>query len=128
MLLQNRVVGAVRKSTCTWKDGCRYLLTYDRIPGYTRMPWIERKRIDHQAACALLFTSAFRRAVFWVGVMTVLMHVLAWHLDLQGAMRDMLRASPLLFSFPWVASARRRKILALLSIRDKAHRQARSDA
>ena len=128
MFLQNRAASVLRESALAWKDGCRHLLAYDNIPGYQRLSWIGRKRIDHQAAIAILFSPAFWRAAFLVGVMTMAMHVLTWHLDLTGAMRDLFRALPLLLSMPWVASARRKKVFALLDFRDRAHRQTGRDA
>ena len=75
----------------------------------------------------LLRSPSFWRGAFWIGVMNVTMHVLAWRYDLAGAARDLLRALPLLIAFPWLLSARRRYIRTLLRNRDLAHRQAGGD-
>lgn len=117
----------LRNVATSWLDGCRYLAAYDKIPGYRRLPWLARKRLDHQAVAMLLRSPLFWRAVFAIGGANVAMHVLAWHLDLNGAARDLLRALPLLVAFPWLVFARRGFIEALLRNRDTAHRQAGRD-
>ncbi|MFQ5636109.1 MAG: hypothetical protein ACE5G3_12370 [Gammaproteobacteria bacterium] len=113
----------LRNLFADWLDGCRHLLAYDRSPRYRRLPWIDRKLIDHRVAAGLLCSAPFRRALFLVCAATVGMHVIAWRLDLVGAPRDLLRAVPLMLSIPWLASARRRRILALLRFRETPHRQ-----
>jgi len=110
-----------------WLDGCRCLAAYDKIPGYRQLPWLERKCLECHAATMLLRSPWFWRGLFWVGVANVAMQSLAWHLDLVGAARDLLRALPLLLAFPWLASARRVRIQALLRNRDAAHRQVDRD-
>jgi len=111
----------------SWLDGCRLLAAYDKIPGYRRMRWLERKRLDCQAVAMLLRSPLFWRSAFWIGVANLAIHSLAWHLDLAGAARDLLRAMPLLLAFPWLMSARRDRIRRLLRNRDLAHRQLGPD-
>ena len=113
----------LRDVATSWLDGCRYLAAYDKIPGYRGLPWLARRRLDHQAVAKLLRSPLFWRAAFSIGVVNVAMHVLAWHLDLAGAARDLLRALPFLIALPWLAFVRRGFIEALLRNRDTAHRQ-----
>jgi len=107
---------------CWWRVVCRQL-TYDRIPGYRRLSWSERKRLDHAVACHLLGRRAFWRSVFGIAVATVLMYVVTWENDSVGARRDLLRALPLMASFPALAASRRKIIRALLRNRDADHGQ-----
>jgi len=107
----------------SWIGGCRCLAAYDNIPGYRRLRWLERKRLDCQAIAMLPRSRSFWRGVVWIGVANLAMHSLAWHLDLVGAARDLLRALPFLLVFPWLASARLACMRTLLRNRDLAHRQ-----
>lgn len=114
---------SLRDLAADWFAGCRHLLSYDNIPGYRRLRWRERKRLDHAATFAILTSPSVWRGVFWVAVITVLMYVVTWRFDLVAAPRDLLRASPTLLSLPWLVSARRREIRTLLRFRDAPHRQ-----
>ena len=111
-----------------WLDRCVRLVAYDRIPGYRRLSWCERKRTDHAAIVMLMYAPAFWRAVFCGGVMTALMYVASWQMDLIGAPRDLLRALPLMAMFPVLVAARRKKIRALLCKRDTDHGHRSPDA
>ncbi len=115
---------SLRDLAADWVAGCRHLLIYDNIPGYRRLRWRERKRLDHAATVAIVTSSSFRRGAFGVAVATVLMYVVTWRFDLVAAPRDLLRMSPTLLSLPWLVSARRREIRALLRFRETPHRQA----
>jgi len=106
-----------------WLDHYSRLAAYDRVPGYRRLSWRERKRLDHAVVVMLICAPSFWRAVFWVGVMTVLMYVVSWQRDLVGAPRDLLRALPLISTFPALAAARRRNLRTLLHNRDGDHGQ-----
>jgi len=126
--------------TRSWRVACFRLVAYDRIPGYRRVyrpgyrpgyrqsSWYERKCLDHAAVVMLFRASSFRRALFGVGVATVLMYVVTWEWDLVGASRDLLRALPLIASFPPLAAARRNNIRALLRNREADHGQVAADA
>jgi hypothetical protein len=111
----------------SWLEGCRHLLTYDNFPGYRRLAWIERKRIDIAAATSLVCSKLFWRGAFWAAAATLLMHLLTWRYDLVGARRDMLRAIPLLVCLPLVAHARQKCVRMLLRFRDMPHRQSGDD-
>lgn len=110
-----------------WLSGCRYLLTYDNLPGYGRLSWLDRKRVDIAAAFTLLRSREFQRGVFCVSVATVVAHLFTWRHDMHGAGRDLLRVAPILLSLPWIATARRNCVLSILRFRDLIHRQPESD-
>jgi len=114
--------------TRIWLEQFLRLVDYDRIPEYRRLSWCERKYLDHAVVVMLISAPSFWRAVFWVGVMTVLMYVVSWHRDLVGAPRDLLRALPLIMSFPALAAARRRNMRTLLCNRDGDHGQRSRNA
>lgn len=118
---------SIRDFAADWANGCRHLLSYDNIAGYRRLSWRERKRIDGEAALAILFSPAFRRGAFAVAAATVAMYAIGWRFDLGGAPRDLLRIGPMLLSLPWLISARRRMIRALLRFREMPHRQSGYD-
>jgi hypothetical protein len=114
---------SLRDLAADWLFGCRYLLTYGDIPGYRRLPWREKKRLDHAAAFAILRSTGFWRGAFGVAAATVLMYAVTWRFDLVAAPRDLLRVSPTLLSLPWLMVARRREIRMLLHFREMPHRQ-----
>jgi len=114
----------LRDAGRNWFAGCRSLWSYDNIPGYRRLSWPQRKRLDHLVALALLRTANFWRGAFAVAVAVVLAHVVAWRFDLDAAPRELLRACPILLSLPWLLAARRQKIREYLRIRELPHRHA----
>jgi len=111
-----------------WLDACKRLVAYDRVPGYRRLSWWDRKGIEHAAFVKLLSAPSFWRAFFWVGVATALMYIVSWERDLVGAPRDLLRALPLSASFPALVAARRKNLRLLLLNRDADHGQASTNA
>lgn len=117
----------VFRFTRSWLEGCRYLLTYDNFPGYRRLAWTERKRIDVAAVTSMVCSKSFWRGAFWAAAATLLMNLLTWRYDLVGARRDMLRAIPLLVCLPLVAHARQKHVRVLLRFRDMPHRQSGDD-
>jgi len=118
---------AIRVVVQNWLHGCRDLLAYDRIPGYRRLPWLERKRLDLRFILSLILSHSFWRGAFGVGVASTLVHVLIWRADIGAPQADMLRTVPIFFSVPWIMSARRKKIVLLIRFREAAHRQTRRD-
>jgi hypothetical protein len=110
-----------------WLRGCGDLLAYDRIPGYRRLPWFERKRLDLRFILSLILSHSFWRGAFGVGVASTLVHVLIWRTDIDAPQADLLRTLPVFLPVPWIMSARRKKIVSLLRFRETAHRQTRRD-
>ena len=110
-----------------WTSGCRYLLTYDNLPGYRRLSWLDRKRVDIVVVVTLLRSRAFLRGAFCIGVATVVAYIVTWRCDMYGAGRDLLRVAPILFSLPWIAMARRKYVASILRFRDLIHRQPQAD-
>ncbi len=113
-----------------WFSGWRDLFFYDSIPGYRARRWLERKRLDCTAFWHLFGCAWFRRGVLLLVIVQLLVLSLAWHWDLAGWCRDLLRMAPGLFVLPCFATARRVAIERILqnpkcSIRERAHRQQR---
>jgi hypothetical protein len=117
----------MRDIIASWVSGCRYLLTYDNLPGYRRLSWLDRKRVDIAVVFTLLRSRVFLRGVFYIGVATVVAYVVTWSYDMHGAGRDLLRVAPILFSLPWIATARRKYVASILRFRDLIHRQPQTD-
>jgi hypothetical protein len=117
----------MRDIIASWVSGCRYLLTYDNLPGYRRLSWLDRKRVDIAAAFILFRSRAFLRGAFYTSVAMVVAYVVTWRYDMYGAGRDLLRVAPILLSLPWIATARRKHILSILRFRDLIHRQPQTD-
>lgn len=118
---------SMRDIIASWMSGCRYLLTYDNLPGYRRLSWPDRKRVDIAAAFTLFRSRAFLRGAFYTSVAVVVAYVVTWRYDMHGAGRDLLRVAPILFSLPWIATARRKHILSILRFRDLIHRHVPRD-
>lgn len=110
----------------SWLRGAVDLLTYDQIPGYRRLTWLARKRLDVRVIGCALRSAGFWRAAFGLVVATVLVKSLSWHFDLQGAGRDVCGALPIIFFAPWLGRARKRHIGTMLRFRDASHRQQQS--
>ncbi|MBT8440909.1 MAG: hypothetical protein KJO76_00880 [Gammaproteobacteria bacterium] len=110
-----------------WLSGCRYLLTYDNLPGYRRLSWRDRKRVDIAATFTLLRSRTFLRGALCVAIAVAIAHILTWRYDMYGARRDLLRVAPILLSLPWLATARRKHVASTLRFRDLIHRHATRD-
>ncbi len=104
----------IRRVVITWLAGWRDLFLYRLIPGYEARGWLVRKRLDHQALWALFRSTRFRCAVLSLVAVQLLALSLAWHWDLDGWHRDLLRAAPALMVLPWFATARKSAISSLL--------------
>jgi hypothetical protein len=109
----------IRRVAKAWLAGWPGLFYYGSIPGYETHGWLERKRLDHVALWYLLGLPQFRCAVLSLIAVQLLVLSLAWHWDLYGWRRDLLRASPALFVLPWFASARRFAIVKMLRKPDR---------
>ncbi|MDP6413835.1 MAG: hypothetical protein QGG54_02165 [Gammaproteobacteria bacterium] len=112
----------------TWLNGWCDLVYYDQIPGYKACGWLVRKRLDHAAFVALFHSARFRCAVLLLIAIQIIVLSLAWQWDLAGWRRDLFRAAPALVVLPWLATARKIVLGALLGDvgwlnRAKAHRQ-----
>jgi len=97
-----------------WFSGWRELFFYDSIPGYRTRRWLERQRLDCRAFWRLFGFAWFRCGVLSLVVVQLLVLSLAWHWDLVGWRRDLLRMAPGLFVLPWLAAARRIAIERIL--------------
>ncbi len=124
-ICSSRCMG-LRNTILRWLHGVADLFTYHQIPGYRRLTWLARKRLDVRVIGCALRSAGFWRAVFGLLVATVLAQSLSWHFDLQGAGRDVCRALPMIFFAPWLGAARKRHIVSMLRFRDASHRQQQS--
>ena len=113
----------IKRVAQTWIAGWRDLFFYTSVPGYKSLGWLERKRLDHAAFWSLFSVPRVRCAALLLVVVQLLVLSVAWHWDLDGWRRDLLRATPALFVLPWFATAR--KVAVELIIRERAHRQDR---
>jgi len=118
----------IKRVARSWLIGWHDLFFYGSIRGYETFGWLERKRLDHAAFWHLLGASRFRCCILLLVLVQLLVLSLAWHWDLVGWRRDLLRAAPVLFVLPWLATARKVAVESILqhtesSIRDGAHRQ-----
>jgi len=101
----------------TWLVGWRDLFRYRLVPGYETCGWLERKRFDHQALRVLFRSLRFRCALLLLIAVQLLVLSLAWHWDLAGWRRDLLRAAPALMVLPWFATARKLAVGLLVASR-----------
>ncbi len=99
----------------TWLVGWRDLYFYQAVPGYESLGWLQRKRLDHAAFLALFGLPRARCAALLLAIVQLLVLSLAWHWDLDGWHRDLLRALPALFVLPWFATARKVMVESLAS-------------
>lgn len=104
----------VKKVIRAWLTGWRDLLYYGSIAGYQELRWLARKRLDHAALWVLCRSRGFRCAVLLLIVVQLLVLSFAWHWDLDGWRRDILRALPALLVLPLLATARKGAIGSLL--------------
>jgi len=104
----------IKKVLRTWLIGWCDLFHYGSVAGYEGCGWLARKRLDHAALWALFHSAGFRCAVLSLVAVQILVLSLAWHWDLDGWRRDLLRAAPALLVLPWFATARKVMIKSLL--------------
>jgi hypothetical protein len=98
----------------TWLHACKDLFGYDDIPGYRRLHWLSRKKLDALALCRGVCKKGFWRAFSAVLFSDLLIHVSIWRHDLDGVSGDILRTLSPLLAMPWMAAARKRQLRALL--------------
>jgi hypothetical protein len=99
-----------------WFIACREIMNYADIPGYRRLSWSARKKLDHQALWLAARSATFWRAVLVVLAAVLLAHILTWRFDLIGWQRDLLRCLPIVLAAPGMAAMRRRLIEQLLKV------------
>ena len=85
---------SLRILATNWVDGCRLLITYQDVPGYRRLSWYERKRLDHLVAAAIFCSKPFWHGAFALAVVVFGMHVVVWCNDLAGPVADVIRGVP----------------------------------
>ncbi len=102
----------------SWLSGWRDFFNFASVSGYRDCEWLERKRIDHIALWLLLGSSQFRCAVLLLIAVQILVMSAAWHFDLGGWPRDLLRCAPALLAVPWFAAARKAAVEVLLCSSD----------
>jgi hypothetical protein len=102
------------KALSAWLAACRELTGYDGVPGYSRLRWRDRKRLDHLALWRGLRSSGFWRACIVVLNLCLVAQILCWQFDLAGWRHDLLKALPILLATPWLAAARKRHLRDLL--------------
>jgi len=81
---------------------------------YRDLGWIARRRVDARVVGRLLRSARFRRAGLVLVSVQLLVLGCAWHWDLTGWRRDLMRAAPALLAVPWGAAVRRRAIASIL--------------
>jgi hypothetical protein len=109
----------IRRVVQTWLTGWRDLFFYGSVPGYELLGWLERKRLDHVALWHLFGSPRFRCATLSLVAVQLLVLSLTWRWDLDGWRRDLLRAAPILFVLPWLATARKVAIESMLRVPDR---------
>ena len=109
----------IKRVALAWLIGWCDLFFYGSVPGYETRGWLERKRLDHIALCSLFSASDARCAALLLTAVQILVLSLAWHFDLDGWRRDLLRATPALFVLPWFATARKVAIESILQNLDR---------
>ena len=114
---------SVQATMRRWAYGWVHLLTYDQIPRYRRLNWMARKRIDCRMVAHAFRSHRCWWAVLQLWVWVVLAYSVSWHMDMGDTARDLFTALPVIVAAPWLSNARRKKIAALLRVRDVTHRQ-----
>ncbi len=104
----------IQRVVQTWLVGWRDLFFYGSVPGYETRGWLARKRLDHVALWSLFGSPRVRCAALLLVAVQLLVLSLAWHLDLDGWRRDLLRCAPTLLVMPWFATARKVAIESIL--------------
>lgn len=107
-----------QKSIRNWIRAWGRVPKYRDIPGYRRMSWTARKKLDCRAVCLAVRTGDFWRAVFIVLAGVLLANILGWQFDLTGWRRDLIRCLPVVMAAPGTATLRRRLIVQLLKGRE----------
>jgi len=97
-----------------WLKAWAEIVNYTEIPGYRRLSWPARKKLDHQALWLAVRSATFWRAALVVLAAVLLAHILTWRFDLIGWQRDLLRCLPIVLAAPGMAAMRRRLIEQLL--------------
>ena len=98
-----------------WFKACGEIINYVDIPGYRRLSWPARKKLDHQALWMAVGSASFWCAALVVFAAILLAHILTWKFDLIGWQRDLLRCLPIVLAAPGMAAMRRRLIQQLLN-------------
>jgi hypothetical protein len=93
-----------------WHD----LLDHGGVPGYAQLPWGTRCYLNLRALRQFLCSGECLRICFYLVIWLLAAQLLIWTRDLHGpsAAAPGLLAS--VWLWPWIASARRRRIAVLL--------------
>jgi hypothetical protein len=92
-------------------------LHHGDVPGYMLLPWYTRLQLDLRALVQFMFSGEGLRLAAYLAIWMLAAQLLIWTRDLRGpaaAAPGMLAA---VWVWPWLASARRRRIAAILRYR-----------
>jgi hypothetical protein len=96
------------------RRACHDFLHHGDLPGYALLPWCTRVQLNLRALAYFLCSGECLRLATYLIIWFLAARLLVWTRDLQGpaaAAPGMLAA---VWVWPWLASARRRRIAALL--------------
>lgn len=94
--------------------GYACLLRHRHVPGYRRLPILERVILDHQALWRWIRTADFWRILLHLTALILAVEVISLELHIQGSTRTLLRSIPPLGAVPLVALARHRYLREIL--------------
>ena len=99
------------------RRACQDFCCHGDVPGYAQLPWYTRLQLDLRALVQFLFSGEGLRLSAYLAIWLLAAQLLIWTHDLRGpaaAAPGMLAA---VWVWPWLASARRRRIAKLLNYR-----------
>jgi hypothetical protein len=99
------------------RRACHSFLYHGDVPGYVLLPWHTRLQLNLRTLVLFLCSGECLRLSAYLTIWLLACQLLIWTRDLRGpaaAAPGMLAA---VWVWPWLASARRRRIAALLNYR-----------
>ena len=100
--------------TRSWLRGLAILGGRAGLPVYRRLSWLARRQLDGRALLRLPGERSARVACLIALLFSLLARTLCWQLDLDGRLRDLVLASPVLAVAPVLAAVHRQQLCRLL--------------
>ena len=93
---------------------CRDFMGHGNVPGYMALPWHTRCYLNIRALEYFLVSVECLRLSLYLTVWMLAAQILIWTKDLDGPAAAAPGLSAAVWVWPWIASARRRRLTALL--------------
>ena len=107
-------MGYMHKTRHLLRRRCRDFLGQKNPPGFAKLSWLQKQRLNGRALTAFFCTFSALRLLLWIIVWSLSTQLLIWRLDLREGPGVLLVSLATVWAWPWLSRSRRWHIALLL--------------